>query len=77
MRMLIEKKIFSYGVIISTGYGVVSLQGLLIAFIGQVFRICVMRENSFGLVVNLSRNDTMNLVIGGLLLHPATRVSEG
>ncbi len=36
-----------------------------------------MRENSFGLVVNLSRNDTMNLVIGGLLLHPATRVSEG
>ncbi len=55
----------------------VSLQGLLIAFIGQVFRICVMRENSFGLVVNLSRNDTMNLVIGGLLLHPATRVSEG
>ena len=40
--MLIEKNIFIYGVIISTGYGVVSLQGFLIAFIGEVFRICLM-----------------------------------
>ena len=77
--MLIEKNIFLYGVIISTGYGVVSLQGFLIAFIGEVFRICVMgfNENSFGLVVNLYRNDTMNLIIGALLLNPRNRLSEG
>ena len=37
IHMLIEKNIFIYGVIISTGYGVVSLQGFLIAFIGEVF----------------------------------------
>jgi F0F1-type ATP synthase alpha subunit len=77
--MLIEKKIFIYGVIISTGYGVVTLQGFLIAFIGEVFRICVMgfNENSFGLVVNLYQNDTMNLLIGALLLNPRNRLPEG
>ena len=76
--MLIEKKILIYGVIISIGYGVVSLQGFLIAFIGEVFRICVMGLiNSFGLVVNLYQNDTMNLLIGALLLNPRFRCSEG
>jgi len=73
--MLIEKKIFVYGVIISTGYGVVTLQGFLIAFIGEVFRIS--NSNSFGLVVNLYQNDTMNLLIGALLLNPRNRLSEG
>ena len=78
-RVLIEKNIFMYGVIISIGYGVVSLQGFLIAFIGEVFRICVMgfMENSFGLVVNLYHNDTMNLLIGALLINPTDRISEG
>jgi len=73
--MLIEKKMFVYGVIISTGYGVVTLQGFLIAFIGEVFRIS--NSNSFGLVVNLYQNDTMNLLIGALLLNPRNRLSEG
>ena len=77
--MLIEKNIFISGVIISTGYGVVSLQGFLIAFIGEVFRICLMglNENSFGLVVNLYQNDTMNLLIGGFLFNPTDRLAEG
>ena len=76
---LIEKNICIYGVIISTGYGVVTLQGFLIAFIGEVFRICYMgfNSNSFGLVVNLYQNDTMNLLIGALLLNPRNRLSEG
>jgi len=30
-----------------------------------------------GLVVNLYRNETMNLLIGALLLNPGNRVSEG
>ena len=77
--MLIEKKIFIYGVIISTGYGVVTLQGFLIAFIGEVFRIqqSAVNANSFGLVVNLYQNETMNLLIGALLLNPRNRLSEG
>ena len=76
--MLIEKNIFIYGVIISTGYGTVQIQGFLIAFIGEVFRICSFSFNSkTGLVVNLYQNDTMNLVIGALLLNPRNRVDQG
>ena len=55
---LIEKNILIYGVIISTGYGVVTLEGLLIAFISEVFTT---QSFSIGLVVNLYQNDTMNL----------------
>jgi F-type H+-transporting ATPase subunit alpha len=78
-RMLtnqIEKDICIYGVIISVGSGVVTLQGFLCAFIGEVFRICCI-GNSFGLVVNLYRDDRMNLLIGALLLNPEDRISEG
>jgi len=77
--MLIEKEIFVYGVIISIGSGVVTLQGFLMAFVGEVFRICSMglSESTFGLVVNLYRDETMNLLIGGLLFNPEARVSEG
>jgi F-type H+-transporting ATPase subunit alpha len=76
---LIEKNILIYGVIISTGYGVVRLQGFLIAFIGEVFRICCVKitNNSFGLVVNLSQNDTMHLLVGALLLHRRNRLDQG
>ena len=75
--MLIEKNICIYGVIISTGYGVVTLQGFLCGFIGEVFRICENENTSFGLVVNLYQNDRMNLLIGALLLNPRNRLSEG
>ena len=81
--ILIEKKIFAYGLIISIGYSVVTLQGFLIGFVGEVFRICLIPNNkmpfniSLGLVVNLYRNDTMDLLIGALLLNPSNRVSEG
>ena len=34
-------------------------------------------ESTFGLVVNLYRDETMNLLIGGLLFNPEARVSEG
>ena len=68
-----------YGVIVSTGYGVVTLQGFLITFAGEVFRISSMglNETSFGLVVNLYQNETMNLLVGALLLNPRYRISEG
>ena len=63
-----------YGLIISAGYSVVTLQGFLKGFIGEVFRIPV---GGVGLVVNLYHNDTMDLLIAGLLLNPSDRVSEG
>jgi len=43
------------------------------AFVGEVFMV----QQSFGLVVNLSRDNTMNLVIGALLLDPSAHLSEG
>ena len=73
--MLISKNIFVYEVIISIGSGVVKLQGFLIAFLGELFRIS--NSNSFGRVVNLYRDDRMNLLIGALLLNPEDRLSEG
>ena len=51
------------------------LQGFLIAFLGELFRIS--NSNSFGLVVNLYQDRTMNLLIGKLLLNPEDRFSEG
>ena len=70
---LIAKNIFIYGVLISIGYGVVTLQAFLTAFIGEVFQIA----SSLGLVVNLYRDQTMNLLIGALVLNPGNRLSEG
>lgn len=70
----IEKNILIYGVIISTGYGVVTLEGLLIAFISEVFTT---QSFSIGLVVNLYKNDTMNLLIGALLLNPRNPLDQG
>ena len=77
--MLSEKKICIFGVIISIGYGVVTLQGFLLAFIGEIFTICTLgfSETSYGFVVNLYQNETMNLLIGALLLNPADRISVG
>jgi len=79
--LLIEKEIFVYGVIISVACGVVTLQGFLTAFIGEVFRVCIVKKaftsGCLGVVVNLYQNDAMNLLIGALLLNPSNRVSEG
>jgi len=49
------------------------------AFVGELFRICLAGEDSlsFGLVVNLYRNDTADLLIGALLLNPSDRISQG
>ena len=72
--MLISKNIFVYGVLISIGSGVVTLQRFLMTFLGELFRI--FNSNSFSLVVNLYQDDTMNLLIGPLLLNPEDRLSD-
>jgi F-type H+-transporting ATPase subunit alpha len=68
-----------YGVIISIGTGVVTLQGFLMAFVGEVFRVCSsnLMSTSYGVVVNLYRDDTMNLLIGALLINHEGRLSQG
>ena len=44
------------------------------AFLSELFRVS--NSNSFGLVVNLYRDHTMNLLIGALLLNPEDRLSD-
>ena len=43
-------------------------------FLGELFRIS--NSSSFGRVVNLYQYDTMNLLIGALLLNPGNRLSD-
>jgi F-type H+-transporting ATPase subunit alpha len=76
--MLIQKELSTYGVTIAVGSGVVSIQGFLTAFVGEVFKVASgPTEDSFGMVVNLCRDETMNLLIGSLMFSPDLRVAEG
>jgi F-type H+-transporting ATPase subunit alpha len=77
--MLIEKDIISYGVIISVGSGVASLQGLTMAFVGEVFIAggTTSSSSSIGIVVNLSRDVMQQLTIGSLLIDVNHRLYQG
>jgi len=76
--LLVEKNILVNGVVISSGAGILSLQGFLMAFVGEVFKVSLMQNEGLclGLVVNLYRDES-NLVIAALLLDPTMRVGEG
>jgi F-type H+-transporting ATPase subunit alpha len=76
--VLIQKELSCYGVTISIGSGVISIQGFLTAFVGEVFSVASSPiESSYGMVVNLCRDETMNLIIGSLMFNPEIRVCEG
>jgi F-type H+-transporting ATPase subunit alpha len=76
--MLFKKDLSSYGLTISVGSGVVTIQGFLSAFVGEVFKVASSPlHSSYGLVVNLCRDETMNLIIGSLMFNPERRISEG
>ena len=77
MARRISQGILRSGVIISVADGVLSLQGFLTAFCSEVFRVSGSSGNAGGILVNLYRNETMNLLIGGLLFDPGIRVGEG
>ena len=72
-----KKDGLEFGILTSQGSGVVSIQGLVLAFVGQVFSIEDAQKTTRGTIVNISRDDTMNLVISGLQLQPEARVYEG
>jgi F-type H+-transporting ATPase subunit alpha len=63
---------------VSLGSGVVNIAGFLLSFVGEVFRVSSSDPDSspIGIVVNLYRDETMNLVIGALLLDPRLKVSQ-
>jgi len=73
-----QKDLSKYGVTISIGSGVVSIQGFLTAYVGEVFKVASgPTSDSYGLVVNLFRDETMNLIIGSLMFYPDQRIFEG
>ena len=80
----IEKSILSCGCIISVGSGVVVLQGFFQAFVGELFCVLGSTSNSkssnrsYGIVINLSRDDSIKIEIGGILLNPSSHcISSG
>jgi F-type H+-transporting ATPase subunit alpha len=70
---------------VTIGNGVINLQGLLVAFVGELFMIsCGTNagadggaEASFGVTVNIYRDLLWNLHVGGLVLTQSRRISEG
>jgi len=71
--LFIEKSTFASGVVLTLSCGVVTLQGFLSAFVGELFRV----SGTVGLVVNLYRDVTMNILVGALLFNPEAPISEG
>lgn len=75
--MLVSKKVFQYGLLSTQGSGVVTIQGLLLSFVGQVFVILDAQLKTSGTIVNLARDATLNLVVSGLQMQPEVRVYQG
>jgi len=61
-----KKVRLEFGLVTSQGSGVVAVQGLLLSYVGQVFSILDAQDATSGTIVNLCRDETMNLVISGL-----------
>ena len=74
---MIKKDTFYFKLILSKGSGVISIQGLLLSYIGQMFRVLDAQSICSGSIVNLARDDTMNLLISGLQFQPEVRTYQG
>merc|ERR1712194_304782 len=72
-----KKTNLEFGIMTAQGSGVVTIQGLMLAYVGQVFNMLDAQSATSGTIVNLCRDETMNLVISGLQLQPDVRVYEG
>merc|ERR1711920_950898 len=72
-----KKSSLEFGIMTAQGRGVVTIQGLMLAYVGQVFNMLDAQSATSGTIVNLCRDETMNLVISGLQLQPDVRVYEG
>ena len=72
-----QKVSLEFGVMTAQGSGVVTVSGLLLSYVGQVFNILDAQIVTSGTIVNLCRDETMNLIISGLQLQPDVRTYEG
>merc|ERR1711999_11833 len=66
---------FSYGLITSVGSGVLNLEGFLSSSVGEVFEVASSADQ--GIVVNITRDSSLNLGVGALLMGNNVRISEG
>jgi F-type H+-transporting ATPase subunit alpha len=69
-------------VVVGLNGGVVAIQGFQTCSVSELFVIQQLglshtASQSFGIVVNLTRDDSLNLVVSGLLVNPAVRISTG
>lgn len=67
------------GVVIQVSTSVLTIQGFLSASVGETFEIPSLgvTKAAMGLVVNLSRDASMSLTIGGLVLTSHSKICEG
>ena len=72
-----KKVRLEFGIMTAQGSGVVTVQGLMLSYVGQVFNVLDAQVVTSGTIVNLCRDETMNLVIAGLQLQPDVRTHEG
>jgi len=76
-EMLISHS-FAYGLVVSFGGGVIVVQGLMLCFVGEVFRISSTTfDSGIGLVVNMTKDECHNLQVGALLLTPEAKLYDG
>jgi len=77
LEMLISHS-FAYGLVVSFGGGVIVVQGLMLCFVGEVFRISSTTfDSGIGLVVNMTKDECHNLQVGALLLTLKAKLHDG
>jgi F0F1-type ATP synthase alpha subunit len=72
-----EKDLLREGVVTSVGCGVVQVSGFSDGFVGEQFTCTEGEKSTWGQVINLSRTFDDQVLIGGILVDPSFRVSEG
>ena len=76
--MRITKSTLSAGLVVSISSCVINVQRFFGAFVGEIFGISSSSGSlSYGLVINLSRDDTIKMEIGGILFDSSCAVSCG
>ena len=70
------------GVVVAFNGGVVFIQAFKLASVSEVFilqqlGLVLLVTNSFGIIINLQRDENLKIIVSGLLVNPAIRISIG
>jgi len=75
--MYVDRAVLVFGVVLSISCGVLLVQGYLVAFVGEIVTLFDHGNTSSGLVVNLCRDESYNLLIGSILFESSAGVYYG